>query len=326
MSPNKINLYTPPYWLPNGHLQTIYPSLFRKVEGVQFRRERMVLPDNDFLDLDWLTGNPTENAATKPPLVILSHGLEGSSKSQYILGMCNLLHKSGYDCLAWNFRGCSGEMNKNYRFYHSGATDDLDAVVHLAKAMGYKDINLIGFSLGGNLTLKYLGEQRHEIDKTIRKAIAFCAPLDLRASSLEITRPRNYIYMKRFLKSLSLKVQEKAPGFSDKIDLSGLKNVKTLYDFDDIFTAPIHGFQNADHYYKECSSRFFVKDIKVPTLVVNSQNDPMIPFNSMPKDELENNPFILFEAPSEGGHCGFRPARLNGGAYWSEERALSFLQ
>lgn len=333
MSPNKINLYTPPYWLPDGHLQTIYPSLFRKVKGVGFRRERLLLTDGDFLDLDWVEasrntvpGIKVLRVEHKAPLVILSHGLEGSSQSQYILGMCDLLTKSGFDCLAWNFRGCSGEMNRNYRFYHSGATDDLDAVIRHAIEKGYDDISLIGFSLGGNLTLKYLGEKRKDTGRIIRKAITFCAPLDLRASSLEITRPRNYVYMKRFMKSLIAKVQEKAPHFTDRIDLSGLRNVKTLYDFDDIYTAPIHGFRNADHYYKECSSRYFVKDIQVQTLIINSQNDPIIPFRSMPKDELENNPAILFETPCQGGHCGFRPARLNGNAYWSEERALEFLQ
>ncbi|MCE7065453.1 YheT family hydrolase [Dyadobacter sp. CY326] len=310
-----------PYWLPNGHLQSIYPALFRKISGVNYSRERIVTPDEDFLDLDWSYANKPKTRR----LVILSHGLEGNSTRQYILGMVRLLNQHGFDCLAWNFRGCGGEMNKTARFYHSGATEDLDLIIQHALERDYNQIHLIGFSLGGNLTLKYLGESGSALDKRISKALVFSVPMDLRACSLSIIQPENKVYMQRFLKSLRPKVNAKAAHFPDRINVSDQKLVRTLYDFDHIFTAPLHGFTSADHYYESCSSKFFIKDIIIPTMVINAKNDPIVPYQSLPLEELKAHEHVCLVATQDGGHCGFRPATLHNGVYWSENRALEFL-
>lgn len=316
-----LNSRISPFWLPNGHFQSIYPALFRQVNGIKYFREKIVTPDDDFLSLDWSYA-PGEGSKS---LVILSHGLEGDSNRQYITGMVKLLNRHGFDCLAWNFRSCGGEMNQTARFYHSGATEDLDAVIRFAFGKGYSDIRLVGFSLGGNLTLKFLGEAGALIDRRIKGAIVFSVPMDLRACSLAIIQPRNQIYMHRFLKSLKPKVVEKARFFPERISLDKHQLVKTLYDFDDFYTARLHGFEGADHYYAQCSSMHFVEPIAIPTLIVNAQNDPIVPFDSLPIDTLRAHSSVTLLATKDGGHCGFRPARMTGEFYWSETRALEFL-
>lgn len=312
--------FVTPFWLPNGHLQTIYPALFRKVNGVSYNRQRITTPDQDFLDLDW---SITSGESRK--LVILSHGLEGNSTKQYIVGMVKLLNNHGFDCLAWNFRSCSGEMNHTSGFYHSGATDDLDLVVKEGIEKGYTEIFLMGFSLGGNLTLKYLGEKWRNRSAVIKKAVVFSVPMDLKACSLAIIKWENRVYMHRFLNTLRPKVNEKSKLFPDKIDLKRDHLVKTLYDFDDIYTAPLHGFHNASHYYEQCSSQFFVQNIDIPTLIVNADNDPIVPGSSLPQDLIATLSHVQLELSKSGGHCGFRPANLSGDAYWSERRALDFI-
>lgn len=310
-----------PYWLPNGHFQSIYPALFRHINGIKYFREKIVTPDDDFLNLDWSYAGGEE----KKPLVVLSHGLEGNSTRQYVTGMVKLLNRHGYDCLAWNFRSCGGEMNKTARFYHSGATEDLDAVIQYAFGKGYEDVRLVGFSLGGNLTLKYLGESGEGIDQRIKGSIVFSVPMDLKACSLSIIEPRNQIYMRRFLNTLKPKVVEKARFFPERISLDNHRLVKTLYDFDDVYTARLHGFDGADHYYAECSSMHFIEPISIPTMIVNAKNDPIVPFSSLPVDALRSHPNVTLLATDDGGHCGFRPANLTDEAYWSEKQALHFL-
>jgi len=311
----------PPFWLPNGHLQSIYPALFRKIEDVNYQRERIITEDHDFLDLDWsFAKQKSEEIKT---LVILSHGLEGNSTRQYVLGMVRLLNTKGFDCLAWNYRSCSGVMNSTSRFYHSGATDDLESVIKHAVTKGYQKIDLIGFSLGGNLTLKYLGEPR--VNDRINKAVVFSVPMDLRASSLSIIKSENQVYMHRFLRTLKLKVDEKSRIFPKEINIANYRHVKTLYDFDHIFTAPLHGFEGADHYYEKCSSMFFVENITVPTLIVHAENDPIVPFSSLPFDLIASKSNIGIVTSKHGGHCGFRPSKIINGAYWSENIALDYL-
>ncbi|KAA0989752.1 YheT family hydrolase [Dyadobacter aurulentus] len=311
-----------PYWLPNGHFQSIYPALFRKVNEVKYFREKIVTPDEDFLNLDW---SHAKNTPSKH-LAILTHGLEGDSTRQYMLGMVKLLNKIGYDCLAWNFRSCGGEMNNAARFYHSGATEDLDLVIQYANGRGYKTISLIGFSLGGNLTLKYLGESRHELTKQIKQALVFSVPMDLKACSLAIIKRENRVYMQRFLNTLNPKVAAKAVLYPDRISLSDRKHVKTLYDFDHIYTAPLHGFSGADDYYEKCSSMHFVKNIEVPTLIINAKNDPIVPYSSLPLDLLQNHESVTLLASGQGGHCGFRPSKLTDEFYWSEKTAEQFFR
>lgn len=318
MLPLPIPPYKSPFFLFNAHLQTIYPSLIRKVKDIQYSRTRLETPDADFLDLDWVP-NQSER------IIIISHGLEGNSERPYVKGMARIFRDHGWDALAWNFRGCSGEMNRQRRFYHSGATDDLGLVVqHVRKKHQYKRIVLAGFSLGGNLTLKYLGEHGKEAAGIIDKAVVFSVPLHLHSSSQKISQPSNYLYNRKFLKNLKIKIEAKAVNISDLIHKGRHPEIKTLLDFDNLYTAPLHGFADAAAYYEACSSIYFLKDIKIPTLIVNAQNDPFLSPECYPKKELKKHDFIKMEMPEQGGHCGF--ALVNAKNYfWSEMKALEFV-
>ena len=311
-----MNPYRPPFILFNKHIETIYPSLIRKVKEVIYERERIHTPDDDFLDLDWRRQNAER-------LIILSHGLEGNSQRTYIKGMANIFFNHGYDILAWNYRGCSEEMNRRKRFYHSGATDDLDLVVRHSLLKGYSEINLIGFSLGGNLTLKYMGEQASSLHPTIKKGVVFSVPLNLYTSCIEICKPSNRVYNHRFLSSLKAKVFRKAKQMSG-IETGPLSSIKSLIEFDDQYTAPIHGFKNAIDYYEQCSSIRFIESINRPTLIINALNDPFLSKDCYPQ-HLQDHPYLKFEYPTRGGHVGFALFNQNG-IYWSELKALQFIQ
>ena len=323
--------HQPPFWLPNGHSQTVFPSVFRKITFAQIR-ERIQTSDADFLDLDWSlsahsphTGNPLSHSVAHS-LIILSHGLEGNSTRQYILGMVRLLVAHGHDCLAWNYRSCSGEINQQLRFYHSGETTDLDLVIQHAIAKGYAHISLVGFSLGGNVTLKYLGERGANLLPEIKKAVVFSVPMDLLACSRAIEKPENWLYLQRFLRSLKPKVEAKEKLYPDQISVKNYAKVKTFYDFDDLYTGPVHGFSGADDYYARSSSMHFVDKITVPTLIVNAQNDPLVPPKSLPLELIAELKNVFLELTTNGGHCGFCPHQVVEGAYWSEWRALAFLE
>lgn len=303
--------YEAPSLFFNAHIETIWPALFRKIQLSPYQRERLSTPDDDFLDLDWLKQGSNK-------LVIISHGLEGNSQRAYIKGMAKQFFTNGYDILAWNYRGCSGEMNQQKRFYHSGATDDLQWVINHTSEK-YDSVYLIGFSLGGNLTLKYLGEGK--VNPLVKKAVVFSVPLELHTSCLEILKPSNWMYHHRFLKSLKAKVVAKASQRTD-LDIRPLNQIKTLIEFDDHFTAPIHGFENAIDYYKKCSSLYFLSGIHMPTLIVNAKNDPFLSDNCYP--ELPEASSVKLETPARGGHVGFAQFGQNG-LYWSELRAFDFI-
>lgn len=307
--------YMRPKWLFNGHLETIYPSLFRKVVVPNPVKERILTSDGDFLDLDWYRQD-------KPKLVIISHGLEGNSTRAYMLGMVNSFLKKGYDVLSWNFRSCSEEMNNQIIFYHSGATYDLDLVVqHVYDS--YEEINLVGFSLGGNLTLKFLGEKGNCLTK-IHRSVAISVPLHLGSSSRKISETRNILYSKRFLRSLKKKVIDKSTAHPGQIPLEALRNIKTLSDFDDFFTGPLHGFADAEEYYEVNSSLYFLDQIKVPTLILNALNDPFLSELCFPLTLAKTLDQVYFEFPKHGGHVGFNPSNSEK-PYYSEQRAVEFI-
>jgi uncharacterized protein len=232
--------------------------------------------------------------------------------------------KTAYDVLNWNFRGCSGEMNSLPVFYHSGATQDLDAVVGHAAAT-YKDIYLIGFSLGGNLTLKYLGETRRQNHQKIRRAVGISVPLDLGPSCDLLSKKENKLYSQNFLSSLKQKIRNKALVFPDKMDLSALSGIKTLRQFDDLYTAPLHGFQDAEDYYGQCAALKYLPNIKMPTLILNAANDPFLSNSCYPTDLGMQLETLYLEFPKHGGHVGFSP-RSPKDRYWSEKRSLEFIQ
>lgn len=315
--------YRSPFLLSGGHSQTILPSIFRSVAGVRYRRERIDTPDGDFLDLDRLDAEPA--GARVRRLAVLCHGLEGSSRRPYVMGMARAFSRAGWDVIAWNYRGCSGEPNRRPRSYHSGATDDLDVVIRHALALGaYDRVALVGFSLGGNLALKYVGERGGTVDDRIAGVAAFSAPCDLRASADSLARFSTRIYMGRFIASLGAKIREKAARFPGAIDLAPLDGMRTFHEFDDRYTAPLHGFSGAADYWEQCSSVRYLGAVRVPALLVSALNDPFLAGRCYPVDEAERNPCITLEMPRSGGHIGFISCGRDG-TYWSERRALAFL-
>ena len=236
--------------------------------------------------------------------------------------MARAFSSNGYDALAWNFRGCSDDVNLQLRFYHSGATEDLACVVQHAIKKGYREIYLVGFSLGGNVTLKFLGEQKPYAE--IMKAVVFSTPLDLHTSCVKISKPANVVYSNRFLKSLKEKIIRKSL-VRPELDIHGIEKIDNLLRFDDRYTAPLHGFKNALDYYTQCSSIHFLNTIEIPTLIVNAQNDPFLSDLCYPVKQLQGHSFVIFENPRYGGHVGFAQFNKNG-LYWSEERAVSFFK
>ncbi len=302
--------FSPPLILRNGHVQTVLGAVLPRLRVPPCKRERLELPDGDFLDLDWMRAGHRRVA-------ILSHGLEGNSRNSDIRGLAAALNAGGWDALAWNFRGCSGEENRLARFYHSGETLDLAAVIAHA-AERYADLALVGFSLGGNMTLKYLGEG--PAHPAIRAAAAVSVPVDLASSARALDRKRsNRIYLGRFMKSLISKVEAKAIRFP--IDLSGIRSIRSFAEFDDRYTARIHGFRDAEDYWAQSSARQFLPGIRVPTLLLNSLDDPFLTPESFPIPEAENNPHLSLECPAHGGHLGFVDAR----GFWLGRRIPEFL-
>ena len=314
--PTAPKTYLPPFLLRNGHLSTIYFGLFRKVNGIVQKRERVVLSDGDFIDLDWSFSNtPTSK------LVILLHGLEGNAQRPYITGSAKLFNQNGFDACAVNLRGCSGEPNKLYRSYHSGATEDLIEIIdHIQKTKNYSQVFLKGFSLGGNLILKYLGEGNH-VPQIIKGAMAVSAPCSLSSSCNQLLSTKNILYAQRFKKHLIGKLREKQPLFPDLIPDSDIRKIKTLKDFDDIYTSRAHGFKDAMDYYSQCSSLQFLPNINLPTLIVNAKNDSFLGSECYPFHEADNNPRLHLEVPQYGGHVGFW-GRNN--ITYTEIRALDF--
>lgn len=311
--------YQPPTFLFNGHLQTIIPSQMRIVRGVTYNRSKIRTEDGDFLLLDW-----SRQGFDK--LVIISHGFEGDSKRAYMRGMVRAFNRAGYDALAWNFRSCGGEMNDTLRFYHSGATYDLDLLLHyVSENFHYKEIVMVGFSMGGNLTLKYLGEHKEHLLPAIKKAVTFSVPLDLSSCAKKISTSENFIYSWRFLSSLRVKIRQKAKLMPDLLSAKHLDKIKTLTDFDNFYTAPLHGFKDAEDYYTQCSSLHFLDTIKIPTMIVNAWNDPFLSEKCFfHADNLPSN-MIYFAAPTAGGHCGFMQKNVKKDEnFWSENLAVAF--
>jgi len=307
-----------PFYLRNGHVQTLLPALFRNGDASIYRRERINTKDDDFLDLDWVdTGSKN--------LVLICHGLEGSSKSTSVVSMANYLSKNGYDVLVLNFRSCSGEMNKQLRFYHSGETGDINLVInHVVAKEKYDRINLMGFSLGGNVVLKYVGEEGNNILPIIKKTIVFSVPCHLESSAYYMNRWLDKIYLNNFLRSLKSKIVIKHKLMPDKLSIEYIDNIKTFHDFDNRYTGPMHGFVDAHDYYTKSSSIYYLENIRIPSLIVNALNDPFLPHECYPVSQAENNQNVFLEMPETGGHVGFLNTSING-VYWSEQRALSFL-
>lgn len=313
--------YRPPCLLANGYLQSILPSLVRRVDCTHFQRERLHTDDGDFLDLDWSRISPSSMGKT---LLIISHGLEGHSRRPYVAGIAREANIQGWDALAWNFRSCSGEMNKTLRFYHSGATDDLQRVIEHAHGLGYQHIHLVGFSMGGNLSLLHVGRQGRDLPTYVKSVVAFSVPCDLAASSRRLAERKNKIFMWRFLKDLRTKIDAKASDFPQDVSIDDYHQIKNFQQFDDRYTAPIHGFDSAADYWARSSCKPVLKDIRIPALLVNALNDPFLPEACFPYEEAQQSEWLSLEVPRSGGHVGFIELN-NRQAYWMERRVVEFV-
>lgn len=310
--------YVAPWFLRNGHTHTVYPVLRRRVAEVRYERERLELEDGDFLDLDWLKVGGRA-------VVIVAHGLEGSSGGGYVKGMVRAFNRRGVDAVALNFRGCSGEPNRLLRFYHSGVSDDLWRVATHVAGLGYERVGLVGFSLGGNVTLKLLGELGQAVPSWLAGGVAISVPCDLKASAEVMARPANWTYMRRFISELHEKILAKQPSFPVALDDTGYDRVKTFRDFDDRYTAPLHGFRDAEDYWARCSARYFVQAIRVPALLLNAVDDPFLAPECFPQEIARDHRHFSLEMPAQGGHVGFVGSGLKPDEYYSERRALEFL-
>jgi predicted alpha/beta-fold hydrolase len=306
--------YKPPLFFKNRHVNTIYSSLFRKTKPLSFKRKRIETLDEDFLDIDLI-----ENGSRK--IVILCHGLEGSSDSKYIQATAKLLSLNGYSVAAMNYRFCSGEINRQLVTYHSGKTDDLHTVINFVLP-NYDSVYLVGFSLGGNLILKYNGDGLFSLSPKIKANVAISVPVDLKGSSISLKRFENILYRWRFLRTLSKKMHLKHQQFPNELDVAPLKKVKTLTDFDDFFTSKINGFKDAEDYYLKASSKQFISNISKPTLLINALDDPFLSESCFPISEAKENSNFFLMTPFQGGHVGFIS---EGAFYWSEYQILNFL-
>jgi len=310
--------YRAPLCFGNNHVQTVTPTLFRKVKGISYTRERVTTPDKDFLDID-ISPVGSQRA------VILSHGLEGHSDRAYMKGMANAFNKRGWDAVAVNSRACSGEPNITAATYHSGRSDDLHTVIkHVLATKKYKTLALVGFSLGANMTLKYAGEMGKKISPQVICAVGVSSPCDLVSSSMELHKKKNAIYSKRFIITLVEKMKQKEPLLPPNITRD-FSSIKTLMDFDNNFTAPLNGFKDAMDYWTKCSSNNFIAGTAVPLLILSAADDPILGKECYPYAVASKSKKIFLEVPEKGGHMGFVTFSRNG-EFWHETRVAEFVE
>jgi hypothetical protein len=302
-----LSPYRAPWWLPGGHLQTLYGAL-GPAPRIAWRRERWDTPDGDFIDLDWAGGG-------LGPLVALFHGLEGGSSSHYARRLAFAATERGWRCVVPHFRGCSGAANRLARAYHSGDSAEIDWILRRL-APDYAT----GVSLGGNALLKWLGEQSGAAAHIVRRAAAASAPLDLAASGHALGGGLNrLLYARHFLRTLKAKARAKIALHRLSLDAGRIARASTLYEFDDLVTAPLHGFRDADDYWARAASGPWLRSIRVPTLVLNAKNDPFLPRAALESATREASKDVVLEFPETGGHAGF-PGR----GHWLAHRVLDF--
>lgn len=310
--------YRPPPPFRFGHVQTIYPALCRTVDTVGYRREAMDTADGDVIDLDH-----APVGAQRVALVL--HGMEGHSRRPYVRGMARALNRRGWDVTAYNFRGCGGRPNRRLRSYHSGDSDDLHAVLgHVLDTGRYRVAALVGFSLGGNMVLKYLGEERSNRPAALKAAAAVSVPCDLAGCARRMAAPENRIYLRRFLREFHAKIRQKMVLFPGRIDDRNFDEIQDFETFDDRYTAPLHGFRDAADYYARASSSQYLSGIRTPALLLSARDDPFLSPSCFPGRIARDHPYLFLETPPWGGHVGF--VRRNGDReYWHEARIGHFL-
>jgi hypothetical protein len=317
---NRNMKYAAPTWLPGGHLQTIYPATCIPKPKVAYRRERWRAPDGDFVDVDFVDGKPGQ------PFVVLFHGLEGSSDSHYARSLMAQMQAMGWSGAVPHFRGCSGEMNHAPRFYHSGDAEEVDWIIRklaeMRKQRPPSKYYAAGVSLGGNALLRWLGESQHEAE-IVDAACAISAPLDLAGGGAALSRGFGMIYTRVFLNTLKPKCLQKLEQFPGLFDRETMLKSRNLYEFDNVVTAPLHGYRDTDDYWHRASARHVLSDITVPTLVLNAKNDPFLPERHLPRTAAL---CVKLEYPDHGGHVGFAVGGPPGRIDWLPQRMLHFMQ
>ena len=307
--------FKPHFRFRSGFIATVYSGLIRRLK-INQTRERITLRDADFIDLDW-SYSPTPSKS----VIILFHGLEGHGQRPYITGPALYFNANNIDAICVNFRCCSGELNRYYESYHSGKTDDLEDIIqHVVSLEKYDSIFLKGISLGGNILLKYLGDGSN-VPPQVKAAMAVSVPCDLSGSAKALHKLKNLPYHINFKWGLVQRLKLKQKQFPDAISKAKIKSIKTLNDFDEVYTSRAHGFKNAQDYYEKCSSLQFLKTIKTPVLILNALDDSFLSKACFPFEDAEENSNIFLETPSRGGHVGFISS---GGFYYNETRALEF--
>lgn len=312
--------FSPSFPFKNGHLSTMYRSIFMK-ESHNYKRKRITTWDNDFIDLDFSKVNSSK-------LVVLIHGLEGSSESKYILAAASELNQAGYDTVSFNLRGCSGEDNQLLPTYHSGKTEDLEFVItHLIENYSYHKLMIVGYSLGGNITLKYFGEHVKTISDKVSCGVAISVPVDLASSSKTMETSKNKIYMYKFLRSLRKKILIKTQKYPDyKLDINKLLKSKTFKEFDGLYTAPVSGFSGPEDYWEKASSKPYLTSIKKPVLLITSKDDPFLAEECYPFEEAKKSNYFYLEVTKHGGHVGFISSFFIKKNRWLENRILQFIK
>ena len=309
--------YHAPAWLPGGQAQTLWPLLI-KPRPLPLRRERWTTPDGDFIDVDWLDG-PADS-----PLLVLFHGLEGSARSHYAIATAHACRTAGWRLALPHFRGCSGELNRAPRAYHSGDSDEIDWILHrLHAANGGRRLHAAGVSLGGNALLKWAGEQGAAAAERVTGVAGICAPLDLAACGHHLAKGFNRVYTQHFLRTLKAVSVARLRAHPGLFDLERMQRAINLYEFDDAVTAPVHGFAGADDYWRRASAKPWLKSIAVPALAVNPKNDPFLPAAFLP-GRHEASPSVRLEHPETGGHVGFVTGSFPGRLDWLPQRLLHF--
>jgi hypothetical protein len=318
--------YRAPGWLPGGHLQTVYPLLIRP-DPIPYQRQRWETPDGDFIDLDWLVtaGGATAEEEARSLLVVF-HGLEGSSNSHYVLALLRAAAAIGWAAVAVNFRGCSGEGNRLPRAYHSGDSDEIDWILRrLRTAFPKQRHYAVGVSLGGNALLKWLGERGTAAGSCLQAAAAISAPVDLAACGDHLAHGFNRVYTRHFLHSLKRNAAGKLRRYPGLFDERRMRNARNLYEFDDVVTAPLHGFAGADDYWRRASSKPWLRGIRLPTLLLNAINDPFLPPRALPAaNEVAGS--VRIDFPPQGGHVGFVTGSPPGQLVWLPQRVLHYFQ
>jgi uncharacterized protein len=316
--------FRPAWWLRGAHAQTIGGRLLRGSAPLPLRRERLETPDGDFLDLDF----GTEPADAAAPVVVVLHGLEGGTSSGYMRQTFLELARAGLRGVGVNFRSCGGELNRSARFYHAGETEDLAFVLQrLAERFPGSRMGAIGFSLGGNVLLKYLGERGEEARGTLTAAAAVSVPFDLSAGADRLeSGPMSRVYTAYFMRRLLHKSRLKAELLAERCDTARVLRARTLREFDDAATAPLHGFRSADDYYARSSSAGFLEGVRVPTLLLQAADDPFLAPGAIPRDAIERNPALTAAISPRGGHVGFVSGPPWAPVFWAEREAVAFLR